>query len=89
MLDDRGQERLYVRHLRTNPQAAFVVDDLQVEPSWAPSGILVKGTARLHTEGGEVLGPGFVPNWVEMCPVGCRHGEWTPTLRISPWPREK
>ena len=66
--DYRGQERLYVRHLRVNPQAAFVVDDLVTEPQWTPRGVTVKGPARIHETGGEVLGPGFGPRWVEIVP---------------------
>jgi pyridoxamine 5'-phosphate oxidase family protein len=44
-LEGRGQERLYVRHLRVNPQVPFVVDDLTTEPTWSPSGIVLKGAA--------------------------------------------
>lgn len=68
MLEGRGQERLYIRHLRVNPQAALVVDDVPDEQTWQPRGILIKGTTVLHTEGGEALGPGFGPNWVEVVP---------------------
>jgi pyridoxamine 5'-phosphate oxidase family protein len=68
VLPERGQERLYVRHLKNNPLVAFVVDDLTTEPAWRPRGVTVKGTVKLHSEGGEVLGPGFGPNWVEIVP---------------------
>ncbi|MFI9169160.1 pyridoxamine 5'-phosphate oxidase family protein [Streptomyces lincolnensis] len=68
VLEGRGQERLYLRHLKVNPQAALVVDDLADGQTWEPRGILIKGAAVLHTEGGEVLGPGFGPNWVEVVP---------------------
>lgn len=68
ILEGRGQERLYIRHLTVNPQAALVVDDVADGPTWQPRGILIKGAAVLHTEGGEVLGPGFGPNWVEVVP---------------------
>ena len=61
MLEGRGQDR----HLQANPQAALVVDDVA---DGGPRGLLVKGTAILHTEGGEVLGQGFGPNWVEIVP---------------------
>ncbi|WP_328504654.1 pyridoxamine 5'-phosphate oxidase family protein [Streptomyces sp. NBC_00457] len=68
VLEGRGQERLYIRHLTVNPQAALVVDDVVDGQTWQPRGILIKGAAVLHTEGGEVLGPGFGPNWVEVVP---------------------
>ncbi|MFE1837869.1 hypothetical protein [Streptomyces sviceus] len=68
MLEGQGQERLYVRHLRVNPQAALVVDDVPDEQTWQPPGILIKGTTVPRTEGGEVLGPGFGPNWIEVVP---------------------
>ncbi|MEV6639530.1 PPOX class F420-dependent oxidoreductase [Amycolatopsis sp. NPDC051371] len=61
-------ERMYIRHLKVNPQAALVVDDVADEETWQPRGILVKGNAILHDEGGEVLMPGFGPNWVEIVP---------------------
>ena len=68
VLEERGQERLYIRHLKVNPQAALVVDDVADGQTWHPRGVLVKGAAVMHTEGGEVLGPGFGPNWVEIVP---------------------
>ncbi|MGA6227790.1 pyridoxamine 5'-phosphate oxidase family protein [Streptomyces umbrinus] len=68
VLEGRGQERLYIRHLTVNPQAALVVDDVADGQTWQPRGILIKGAAVLHAEGGEVLGPGFGPNWVEVVP---------------------
>lgn len=68
VLEDRGQERLYLRHLAGNPKAAFVVDDLVTEPTWTPSGITIKGTVVRHTEGGEALSPGFGPHWIEIVP---------------------
>ncbi|MEU5645251.1 hypothetical protein [Streptomyces milbemycinicus] len=63
-----GQERLYVRHLKANPQAALVVDDVADAQTWQPRGILIKGTTVLHTAGGEGLGQGSGPNWVEVVP---------------------
>ncbi|MFD5914368.1 pyridoxamine 5'-phosphate oxidase family protein [Streptomyces massasporeus] len=81
LLEGQGQERLYVRHLRVNPQAALVVDDVPDEQTWQPRGILIKGTTVLHTEGGEVLGPGFGPNWIEVVPTLVRSwGIDTPAL---------
>ena len=67
-LEGRGQERLYLRHLRANPRAALVVDDLDTTAGWVPSGILIKGDARFHDRGGEELGPGFGPRWIEIVP---------------------
>ncbi|MFD3619466.1 pyridoxamine 5'-phosphate oxidase family protein [Streptomyces sp. NPDC058676] len=68
-LEGRGQERLYVRHLRVNPQAALVVDDVPDEQAWQPRGILIKGRRScIRRVGGEALGPGFGPNWVEVAP---------------------
>lgn len=64
----RGQDRLYIRHLMINPHAAFVVDDLVTEPTWTPRGVTLKGSVRIHETGGESLGPGFGPRWVELDP---------------------
>lgn len=66
-LKGRGQERLYLRHMRVNPRVAFVVDDFTVDP-WYPRGITVKGTAIVHDEGGEHLSPRWGPKWVEIKP---------------------
>lgn len=63
-----GQNRLYIRHLQANPNAAFVVDDLVIEPTWTPRGVTMKGPVRIHESGGEVLGPGFGPRWIELTP---------------------
>jgi pyridoxamine 5'-phosphate oxidase family protein len=64
----RGQDRLYIRHLNFNPHAAFVVDDLVTEPTWTPRGVTLKGAVRIHETGGESLGPGFGPRWIELVP---------------------
>jgi len=64
----RGQDRLYIRHLRVNPNAAFVVDDLVTDPTWTPRGVTIKGPVRIHESGGEELGPGFGPRWIELAP---------------------
>ncbi|MED5811216.1 pyridoxamine 5'-phosphate oxidase family protein [Mycolicibacterium sp. 050232] len=64
----RGQDRLYIRHLKGNPQAAFVVDDLVTEPTWSPRGVSIKGPVTIHDTGGEALGPGFGPRWIEITP---------------------
>lgn len=67
-LPDRGQKRLYLKHIEANPHVAFVVDDFVAEPQWAPRGVAVRGRAHIHTEGGERLAPGFGPVWVEVVP---------------------
>jgi pyridoxamine 5'-phosphate oxidase family protein len=66
---NRGQDRLYVRHLLANPHAAFVVDDVPDDQDWLPRGVLIKGDAVRHTEGGEALGPGCGPQWIEISPT--------------------
>ncbi len=68
LLGSRGQDRLYVRHLKVNPYAALVIDDVPDEQAWQPRGILIKGQVKLHAEGGEVLEPGFGPQWIEIVP---------------------
>ncbi|MFF5307962.1 PNPOx family protein [Streptomyces massasporeus] len=42
-LEARGQERLYVRHIKVNPQAALVVDDVPDPQTWQPRGISHQG----------------------------------------------
>jgi pyridoxamine 5'-phosphate oxidase family protein len=69
ILEGRGQQRLYLRHLSTNPQAAFVVDDWSSEPEPSPRGVSIKGLATLHPEGGESLNPRFGPRWLEITPT--------------------
>ncbi len=73
-LPDRGQKRRYLAQIQANPYVAYVVDHVVTEPSWTASGITVRGRAVIHPEGGERLGPGFGPIWVEIIP------EW-----ISAW----
>ncbi|MFF9808182.1 pyridoxamine 5'-phosphate oxidase family protein [Streptomyces coeruleorubidus] len=82
VLEGSGQDRMYIRHLKVNPQAALVVDDVPDEQSWQPRGILIKGQAILHTEGGEKLGPGFGPQWVEIVPT------WTTSWGVDVAERE-
>ena len=65
---DRGQKRLYLTHIRANPYVAFVADDLVTQPEWAPRGVSVRGQARVHSDGGQRLGPGFGPIWTEIIP---------------------
>lgn len=68
VMPGRGQERLYLRHLRADPRAAFVVDDVVTEPTWTARGLLLKGHAVVHPEGGEAFGPGFGPIWLAIVP---------------------
>jgi deazaflavin-dependent oxidoreductase (nitroreductase family) len=53
-----------------NPNAACVVDDLVTDPTWTPCGVTVtvKGPVQIHESGGEELGPGFGPRWIELAP---------------------
>jgi pyridoxamine 5'-phosphate oxidase family protein len=69
VLADRGQKRLYLTHIKAQPHVAFVVDDIATEPSWAPRGVSVRGRAQIHPEGGEQIGPGLGPIWVEIFPA--------------------
>ena len=41
------------RDLQANPKIAFVVDDLASTDPWTPRGIVIRGSAELHHEGGE------------------------------------
>src|SRR4029450_11484893 len=61
------KEKEYL-HIKVNPNAAFVVDDLVTDPSWTPRGVTIKGTVRIHESRGEALGPGFGPRWIELIP---------------------
>ena len=57
------------RDARTNPQVAFVVDDLASTEPWRPRAVEVRGRAQTFTEGGERLGPGFGPAWIRIIPT--------------------
>ena len=46
---DRGQKRLYLTNLASNPYAAFVIDDLVIDP-WTPRAVTVRGKALIHPE---------------------------------------
>jgi pyridoxamine 5'-phosphate oxidase family protein len=60
--------RRYRRNIEANPRVAFVVDDLgSVDPWWA-RGVSLRGRAVVHDTGGERLGTGFGPIWVEITP---------------------
>jgi pyridoxamine 5'-phosphate oxidase family protein len=63
---------------RRTPYVAFVVDHAVTEPSWAPRGATVCGRAVIHPDGGERLGRGFGPIWVEIAPEWVSGRESTP-----------
>jgi pyridoxamine 5'-phosphate oxidase family protein len=57
------------RDLQANPKIAFAVDDLVSTNPWTPRGILIRGRAELHPEGGEQhFGDGWDPAWLEVVP---------------------
>lgn len=58
------------RDLQANPQAAFVVDDLESVNPWTPRGIEIRGRAELHDQGGEERfgGGGWDSAWFEIMP---------------------
>jgi pyridoxamine 5'-phosphate oxidase family protein len=62
------------RHLRANPRAAFVVDDLESTDPWTPRGVEVSGRAEFHEQGGERFGGGWDSAWIRILPQ-----------RISSW----
>ena len=47
-------------------KAAFVVDD--VLPPWKPRGIEVRGTAEVHTTGGQEINANFDPELIRIYP---------------------
>jgi pyridoxamine 5'-phosphate oxidase family protein len=61
-----------VSHMKRNPSVAFVVDDLASRDPWRVRGVEVRGQARLHSTGGESLGPGFDADWMEIVPMRIR-----------------
>jgi pyridoxamine 5'-phosphate oxidase family protein len=57
------------RDLQANPKIAFVVDDLASTDPWTPRGIVIRGAAELHDEGGEQhFGEGWDPAWFAVVP---------------------
>ena len=56
------------RDASAHPQVAFVVDDLLTTNPWRPRGLEIRGTARVFTEGGERIGPGFGGPWIRITP---------------------
>jgi pyridoxamine 5'-phosphate oxidase family protein len=64
--DMRGSKKW--RDLKANPRVAFVVDDLERVDPWTPRGLLVRGRAELHEEGGESFGEGWGSAWIRILP---------------------
>ena len=57
------------RNLQANPKIAFVVDDLVSTNPWTPRGIIIRGSAELHHEGGaQVFGNGWDACWFAVVP---------------------
>jgi pyridoxamine 5'-phosphate oxidase family protein len=55
--------------LQENPKIAFVIDDLASTDPWTPRGIVIRGTAELHDNGGEQLfGDGWDSAWFAIVP---------------------
>jgi pyridoxamine 5'-phosphate oxidase family protein len=54
--------------MEADPRVAFVVDDLEQVDPWTPRGLLVRGRADLHEEGGERFGTGWDAAWVRILP---------------------
>jgi pyridoxamine 5'-phosphate oxidase family protein len=55
--------------LEANPKIAFVVDDLESTDPWTPRGIVIRGTAQLHHQGGEQrFGAGWDSAWFAVVP---------------------
>jgi pyridoxamine 5'-phosphate oxidase family protein len=54
------------RHLKTNPQATIVIDDLASTDPWKPRGVKVRGDATVEDEGGTLrirIRPTTVWSW--------------------------
>jgi pyridoxamine 5'-phosphate oxidase family protein len=54
------------RHLKTNPQATIVIDDLASTDPWKPRGVKVRGHATVEDEGGTLrirISPTTVWSW--------------------------
>ena len=54
------------RHLRENPQAAIVIDDLVSVDPWRPRGVKVRGPATIEDDGGRMrirIRPHVVWSW--------------------------
>ena len=62
-------QRKKFRDVQTNPNVAFVVDDLASVQPWRPRGIEIRGEAAVHTSGGRALRPGFDDEFFRIRPV--------------------
>jgi pyridoxamine 5'-phosphate oxidase family protein len=62
-------QRKKFRDVQTNPNVAFVVDDLASVQPWAPRGIEIRGEAVVHTTGGKDLRPRFDDEFFRIRPV--------------------
>jgi len=60
-----GKSKKY-RDAGRQGKAAFVVDDVQ--PPWKPRGIEVRGTAEVHTTGGQEINANFDPELIRIYP---------------------
>ena len=56
------------RDMEADPRVAFVVDDLERVDPWTPRGLIVRGGAELHEEGGERFGTGWDAAWIRILP---------------------
>jgi len=56
------------RDMQADQRIAFVVDDLAGTDPPTPRGVEIRGRAELHAEGGEKLGPGRDPTWIQIVP---------------------
>jgi pyridoxamine 5'-phosphate oxidase family protein len=84
-LKGRGQQRLYLRNLTVNPNAAFVVDAWVTDPEWTPSGVTIKGTATLHPDRRREPRPRLRPTAARDHPdlgllLGHRHPSYEPAV---------
>jgi pyridoxamine 5'-phosphate oxidase family protein len=60
-----GKSKKY-RDAGRQGKVAFVVDDVQ--PPWKPRGIEVRGTAEVHTTGGQEINANFDPELIRIYP---------------------
>jgi pyridoxamine 5'-phosphate oxidase family protein len=56
-----------VRDIASNPNVAFVVDD--VLPPWQARGIEIRGKAQFLPEGGQSINPNFRPEMIRITPT--------------------
>lgn len=79
-----GQNRRYVRHLKVNPNAALVVDDLVTDATWAPRGVTVEGLTHRPATRGKSLSPRCGSRRIELLPDRVAGGVVTPALSHLP-----